>query len=243
MTGALPADLPRRVPGRHPTTATAPTASPQVTANLGPAYPNGLFVCQDNNNDAPGAVGNQDLKYVPLEDVVDLDVEPPPPPPPPPPSTIEPVSASVVNANTTAWSRPVPGSVQPGDGMLLLFSRSADSSALTGPGAGWTTVGTLLDSDLRTTIWQKVATAADAGSSVTVSGGGGASQGRAHPRGLPRHGAHRAVRHGRRRGRAGDDHRPHHPGGHRARGRLAPLLTGPTATALLPAGPPLPARS
>ena len=148
-----------------------------VTANLGPAYPNGLFVCQDNNNDAPGAVGNQDLKYVPLEDVVDLDVEPPPPPPPPPPSTIEPVSASVVNANTTAWTRPVPGSVQPGDGMLLLFSRSADSSALTGPGAGWTTVGTLLDSDLRTTIWQKVATAADAGSSVTVSGGGGQRKG------------------------------------------------------------------
>ena len=145
-----------------------------VTANLGPAYPHGLFVCQDNNNDAPGGVGNQDLKYVPLEDVVDLDVEPPPPPPP---SAIEPVSATVVNSNTTAWSRPVPGVVQPGDGMLLLFSRSADTGPLTGPGPSWTMVDTLLDSDLRTTIWQKVATAADAGSTVTVSGGGGQRKG------------------------------------------------------------------
>ena len=26
-----------------------------VTANLGSAFPNGMFVCQDNNNDLPGA--------------------------------------------------------------------------------------------------------------------------------------------------------------------------------------------
>ncbi len=142
-----------------------------VAANLGPAYPHGIFVCQDNNNDAPG-VGNQDLKYVPLEDVVDLDVDPPPPP-----STIEPVSASVVNANTTAWSRPVPDEVLPGDGLLLLFSRSADSGALTGPGAGWTVTGDLVDGSLRTTIWQRVATAADVGSTVTVAGGGGMRKG------------------------------------------------------------------
>ena len=63
--------------------------SPPPTADLGPAFPRGMFVCQDNNNDAPGAVGHQDLKMVRLEKVVNLDggEEPPPPPPPPPPSS------------------------------------------------------------------------------------------------------------------------------------------------------------
>jgi myo-inositol-hexaphosphate 3-phosphohydrolase len=39
--------------------------------NLGPSFPFGLFVCQDNNNLAPG-VGNQDFKLVRLEKIVDL---------------------------------------------------------------------------------------------------------------------------------------------------------------------------
>lgn len=43
-----------------------------TTANLGPAFPEGMFVCQDNNNDAPGVAGNQDLKFVRLETIVDL---------------------------------------------------------------------------------------------------------------------------------------------------------------------------
>jgi len=33
-----------------------------TTAPLGPAFPRGVFICQDNNNDAPGTVGHQDLK-------------------------------------------------------------------------------------------------------------------------------------------------------------------------------------
>ncbi len=37
------------------------------TAALGPDYPDGVFICQDNNNDAPGTVGHQDLKLVGLE--------------------------------------------------------------------------------------------------------------------------------------------------------------------------------
>ncbi len=36
-----------------------------VFANLGDAFPEGMFVCQDNNNDAPGASGNQDVKTDP----------------------------------------------------------------------------------------------------------------------------------------------------------------------------------
>jgi 3-phytase len=39
------------------------------TGNLGPAYPDGLFVCQDGSNSAPGAAGNQSFKYVDLADI------------------------------------------------------------------------------------------------------------------------------------------------------------------------------
>jgi len=39
--------------------------------NLGPTFPQGVFVCQDNANTAPGA-GNQDFKLTRLERVVSL---------------------------------------------------------------------------------------------------------------------------------------------------------------------------
>ena len=42
-----------------------------LAADLGPAFPKGLFVCQDNNNTAR-APGNQNFKFVPLERVVGL---------------------------------------------------------------------------------------------------------------------------------------------------------------------------
>ena len=34
--------------------------------NLGPAFPDGLFVCQDGFNDAPGSSGTQNFKYASL---------------------------------------------------------------------------------------------------------------------------------------------------------------------------------
>ncbi|WP_282793264.1 phytase [Streptomyces sp. CC224B] len=40
-------------------------------ANLGPAFPRGVFVCQDGANGAPGSSGNQNFKFVPLERVTD----------------------------------------------------------------------------------------------------------------------------------------------------------------------------
>jgi 3-phytase len=44
-----------------------------VNANLGPAFPDGLFVCQDNKNfNASHQVVNQNFKLVPLGAVVDL---------------------------------------------------------------------------------------------------------------------------------------------------------------------------
>ncbi|MGH9040407.1 MAG: phytase [Acidimicrobiia bacterium] len=42
-----------------------------VFANLGPAYPKGIFICQDNDNDAP-VPGNMNFKYVRLDDMVTL---------------------------------------------------------------------------------------------------------------------------------------------------------------------------
>lgn len=41
--------------------------------DLGPAYPSGIFVCQDTNNQLPGTSGNQNFKLVRLEEVVDLN--------------------------------------------------------------------------------------------------------------------------------------------------------------------------
>lgn len=42
-----------------------------VATALGPAFPRGVFVCQDNTNTEPSK-GNQNFKYVPLEQVVPL---------------------------------------------------------------------------------------------------------------------------------------------------------------------------
>lgn len=53
--------------------------------NLGPSFPQGLFVCQDNNNTEPGtsSIRNQNFKFVPLERVVGLGTDSPPPNQPP----------------------------------------------------------------------------------------------------------------------------------------------------------------
>jgi 3-phytase len=37
---------------------------------LGPGFPHGLFVCQDNTNTEPGVEGNQNFKYMPLDAII-----------------------------------------------------------------------------------------------------------------------------------------------------------------------------
>jgi myo-inositol-hexaphosphate 3-phosphohydrolase len=37
---------------------------------LGPRFPHGLFICQDDRNTGPGTAGNQNFKFVPLEAVI-----------------------------------------------------------------------------------------------------------------------------------------------------------------------------
>ncbi|MEU5808699.1 phytase [Streptomyces sp. NPDC047718] len=38
-----------------------------TAADLGPAFPQGVFVCQDGSNGSPGTSGNQNFKFVPLQ--------------------------------------------------------------------------------------------------------------------------------------------------------------------------------
>ncbi len=52
-----------------------------LSADLGPGFREGVFICQDNNNTLPGSVGNQNFKFVPLERVVGLPDGGPPPTP------------------------------------------------------------------------------------------------------------------------------------------------------------------
>lgn len=70
-----------------------------LAADLGPTFPNGIFVCQDNTNSLPGNSGNQNFKFVPLERVVGLSNEPPPNQPP----------NAVIGANCTGLSCTVSG--------------------------------------------------------------------------------------------------------------------------------------
>jgi PKD repeat protein len=46
-----------------------------LATDLGPSFPQGIFICQDNANTTPGNNGNQNFKFVPLESVVSLSTD------------------------------------------------------------------------------------------------------------------------------------------------------------------------
>jgi PKD repeat protein len=86
--------------------------------------------------------------------------------------TIAFVASAANNSNGTTDAVTVPASVSAGDG-LLLIATGVGTGPLTAP-AGWTQVGAAsavsgTNTALTTTTWERVATAADAGSSVSVS--------------------------------------------------------------------------
>ena len=141
------------------------------TAALGPDYPDGVFICQDNNNDLPGTSGNQDLKLVGLEKL-NLDGGGEEPPPPPDPSSIAYVAQATSNTNSTAPTVRVPTAVG-ADDVMLLFASQASTTALTGPGTGWAQVGRVVDTGHATTVWRRVATGSDPGSTVRLATSGG----------------------------------------------------------------------
>jgi PKD repeat protein len=82
-------------------------------------------------------------------------------------NTISFVGAASVNGNNTAFTLHVPASVQPGDGLLLFFAGASNTTTITGP-AGWTAVQSLSPDGVAGRLWSRVATAADAGASLTV---------------------------------------------------------------------------
>jgi hypothetical protein len=88
--------------------------------------------------------------------------------PPPVPSAIGYVASASSNGNRTVHSVQVPGSVQSGDTMLLYFTTNTVPTTTTPP-AGWTLVSSATPSLARSWVWERTATAGDAGSTVTIA--------------------------------------------------------------------------
>jgi len=105
--------------------------------DLGPAYPNGLFVCQDNTNTAPGNVGNQNFKLVRLEKVVDVGVVPDPDPDPNPTGIVDFIGARSTNGNRVTHRVGIPSEVRAGDALVAFLTANVATTAVTGP-PDWT---------------------------------------------------------------------------------------------------------
>lgn len=86
-------------------------------------------------------------------------------PAPPPPGYL--ASAGSAGSGTTAKVQ-VPASVQPG-ALLLMQTSYVNTAAVAADPAGWTRLGTANAAGLASTVWWKLATAADVGSSVAVN--------------------------------------------------------------------------
>jgi PKD repeat protein len=82
-------------------------------------------------------------------------------------ASIDYVGTDAYNANTTNATVTIPSSVQAGDGLLLAFTDNDATKTVTPP-SGWQQVGTQTVGTAVSTIWQKVATASDAGRTVSV---------------------------------------------------------------------------
>ena len=79
-------------------------------------------------------------------------------------------AAAQATANWSSARVSVPESVQESDALLLLVTTNKALTPVSDPPAGWTREGTELSrSDTETTLYSKVATAGDAGQSVTVA--------------------------------------------------------------------------
>ena len=86
---------------------------------------------------------------------------------PPAASTIAFRGTAGVNANSSKPTLTVPGTVRAGDALALLVSTKTGTTHT--PPAGWTAVQQSSGTAVQTSVWQKVATATDAGSSVAVT--------------------------------------------------------------------------
>src|SRR5581483_3542415 len=78
------------------------------------------------------------------------------------------VGANTYDASGTSGTVTVPAATSTGD-TLLLFESHASTSITATPPSGWTLVGSTSNSNLRSAVYEKTATASDAGSPVTVN--------------------------------------------------------------------------
>ena len=125
---------------------TSTSATPNHMFASGGSYPVTLTVT--NADGLTDSVTNQ----------VDVSASPPP--------AIGFVAATGATKNATSETVTVPSSVAAGDTMILTAS-GATTSTLSAP-TGWSLVGTQPNSVMTTSVWSRAATAADAGTPVTV---------------------------------------------------------------------------
>jgi 3-phytase len=91
--------------------------------DLGPAFPRGVFICQDNTNTTPGTAGNQNFKLVPLERVVPLGS----------PLNQAPTAALQITCDALSCAFDASGSRDP-EGQVLSFDWDlGDGTTATGP--------------------------------------------------------------------------------------------------------------
>lgn len=81
------------------------------------------------------------------------------------------VDANSTSGNRAGHSVTVPTTVRPGDRLVLFLTTNSTSSTLDENLAGWTLLESRDGNGIRGRAWTRSATAADAGSSVTVTGG------------------------------------------------------------------------
>ncbi len=74
---------------------------------------------------------------------------------------------STATKSTRSWSAEVPSGVRAGDGLVLVHAGSS-TTGLTGPGAGWSLLDSRTAGSATTTVWRRSASAADAGTTVSV---------------------------------------------------------------------------
>ena len=125
-------------------TATGPTASHAYGASG--SYPVRLTV-----TDGVGATGSATGTVTPT-------------------AVVAAVGTSSTNGNATGFTVTVPPAVSPGDALVLVVTTATTVTA-TPPGPDWTQVATVSMGGTNggTTVWQKVATAGDAGTAVKVT--------------------------------------------------------------------------
>ena len=85
----------------------------------------------------------------------------------PEPSALDLVGSNGSNANRLDHSVKVPGSVQPGDALLLHWAANNNNGTVTPP-SGWTKVTGTDRDGVRGGLWLRTAKAGDAGSAVTI---------------------------------------------------------------------------